>query len=168
VLIFPFNLRLVKQLLISRSNMRKDPVKNAKRKMQNVDFKNVNEFLDFLPENELKIVETLRKIVFECIPEASERLSYNVPYYKRKYTVCFIWPSSITWGNVKHRGVRFGFASGHLMADDLNYLDKGKRKNVYWKDFKDVKEIDVELLKAYIYEAVLVDEQKTKRARSKG
>jgi hypothetical protein len=54
------------------------------------------------------------------------------------------------------------------MTDDLNYLDKGKRKNVYWKDFNDVKEIDVELLKSYIYEAVLVDERKTKPARRKG
>ena len=30
-------------------------------KMQEVDFQNVNEFLEFLPENELIIVETLRQ-----------------------------------------------------------------------------------------------------------
>ena len=128
--------------------------------MQNVSFKSVEEFLEFLPDDELRITEFLRKIVFECIPDVTEKLAYNVPYYKRHKNICFIWPASVLWGKKKtYSGVRFGFVSGHLLPDEPGFLDKGERKSVYWKDFGNLKEIDVELLKAYIYEAVLVDQQ---------
>jgi hypothetical protein len=129
-------------------------------KMQTVSFNTVDEFLEFLPEDELKVVEHLRKIVFDCIPDATETLSYNVPYYKRYKNICFIWPSSISWGNKKtYDGVRFGFTNGYLLTDDLNYLDKGDRKQVYWKDFKSVREINLELLKSYLYEASMIDDK---------
>lgn len=135
-------------------------MKPTKRKMQNVSFNNVEEFLQFLPEDELKVVTLLRKLVLHCIPECIEKLSYNVPFYKKHSTVCFIWPSSVTWGdNMKQRGVRFGFSNGYLLTDEIGYLDKGSRKQVYWRDFFSVKEINVNLLKAYIFEAAVIDEE---------
>lgn len=36
---------------------------------------------------------------------------------------------------------------------------------MYWKTFYSVKEIDIELVKAYIFEAVLVDEKFSKRKK---
>ena len=63
-----------------------------KRKMQDVSFKTVEDFLAYLPEDELKIVELLRKIILSCLPDVVEKLSYNVPFYKRHSTICFIWP----------------------------------------------------------------------------
>ncbi len=134
-----------------------------KNKFQDVDFKNVEEFLDYLPANELVIVEYLRKLIFDCIPNCREKLSYNVPYYYRNKNICFIWPSSVQWGNMKERGVRLGFTSGNLLHDEINYLDKGDRKQVYWKDFYKVKDIDVDLLKSYIFEAGKIDESITKK-----
>lgn len=135
--------------------------------MQNVDFKSVDEFLDFLPEKELKIVELLRRIVLDCIPNVDEKLTFNVPYFRRHSNICFIWPSSVLWGKKKtYDGVRFGFTSGYLIQDDINYLDKGTRKNVFWKDFSDISEIDIDLLKAYIYEAVIIDQEKVKSRKS--
>ncbi|MFZ4799011.1 MAG: DUF1801 domain-containing protein [Bacteroidia bacterium] len=137
----------------------KKPPKTDKLKMQNVSFKSVDEFLEFLPENELKIVEFLRQIVLDCIPNCMEKLSYNVPFYKKNKNICFIWPASVTWGNVKQNGVRIGFTAGYLLNDELGYLDKGSRKQVYTKDFMDIKEIDVDLLKAFLFEAVLLDKK---------
>ena len=90
--------------------------------MQNVNFKNLDEFFDFLPEKELELVSHLRRIVLECIPNCKEKLSYNVPYYWNHSRVCFIWPSSITWGNVKTKGVRFGFVNGNLMREKIAYF----------------------------------------------
>jgi hypothetical protein len=58
-----------------------------------------------------------------------------------------------------YNGVRLGFTKGFMLSDDLNYLDKGDRKQVYWKDFTDVKEIEIDLVKAYIYEAVQIDQE---------
>ena len=68
----------------------KKNIKPVKRKMQNVNFADVEEFLAFLPEDELKIVERLRKIVFSCIPDCVEKLNYNVPFYKMHSNICFI------------------------------------------------------------------------------
>lgn len=127
--------------------------------MQDVDFSSIEEFLAFLPEEELKIVELLRKIIFHCIPDIEEKISYNVPFYKRHSNICYIWPGSVQWGNVKHSGVQFGFNKGYLMQDEINFLEKGKRKQVYWKTFHSVKEIAIDLLKAYIYESALIDEE---------
>ena len=132
-----------------------------KSKLQNVNFKTVDDLLDYLPEDELKMVKLLRKLVLDCLPNAQEKLSYNVPFYKIHKTVCFIWPSSILWGKtISFKGVRFGFQNGNLLEDEINYLDKGTRKQVYWKDFARLTEINTDLLKAYIFEAALIDQER--------
>jgi hypothetical protein len=139
----------------------------TKRKMQSVHFNSVDEFLDFLPEDELKVVKVLRNIVLDCMPGCTEKLSFNVPYYKRHSNICFIWPGSIAWGSVTQKGVRFGFTKGYLLQDEINYLSKGDRKQVYWRDFYEVKDIDIDLLKSYIYEAVEIDHQVTAEKKSR-
>lgn len=136
-----------------------------KNKMQIVNFKNVDEFLQFLPQEELKIVQYLRQIVFDCMPDADERLSFNVPYYRRHSNICFIWPPSVIWSNVRHTSIRFGFTKGYLMQDEINYLDKGGRKQVYWRDFQSIRDINIEILKAFLYEAIAIDEENAKRKR---
>lgn len=128
--------------------------------MQDVHFNSIDEFLDYLPAGELKIVERLRKIIFDCVPHITEKLSYNVPFYKMNKGMFFIWPASVLWGKTKsYEGVRFGFQQGYLLTDELNYLDKGERKQVYYKDYLTIKEIDADLLRTYIFEAVMVDKQ---------
>jgi hypothetical protein len=132
-------------------------------KMQNVSFKNVDEFLDYIPDNERKIVDFLRELITECIPECKEKLSYNVPYFSKHSRICFIWPASVPWGNVKMNGVLLGFCKGYLLQDEINYLEKGNRKQVYSKTFFEIEEIDADLLSAYLFEAVGVDEQFRKK-----
>ncbi len=128
--------------------------------MQDVRFDSIDEFLDYLPAAELKMVERLRKMIFECVPQITEKLSYNVPFYKMNKGMFFIWPASILWGKTKsYEGVRFGFQQGYLLTDNQNYLDKGDRKQVYYHDFTNLNEIDAELLRSYIFEAAFVDEQ---------
>ena len=126
-------------------------------KMQNVEFRNIGEFLDYLPDNEREVVDFLRQIIIESIPEYKEKLSYNVPYFSKYSRICFIWPASVPWGNVKMDGVQLGFCKGYLLQDDSNYLEKGNRKQVYSKTFFDIKEIDVDVLRAYLFDAVDVD-----------
>ena len=133
--------------------------------MQNVKFNSITQFFDFLPENELDLVEYLRDIVFRCIPDAKEKLAYNVPYYSRFKNICFIWPASILWGKKKtYEGVRFGFTQGHLLTDDSNCLERGARKYVYWKDYPEIKQINVSLLEAFLFEAAVIDD-KSKRLK---
>ena len=74
--------------------------------------------------------------------------------------ICFIWPASVLWGNKKtYNGVRFGFTNGYLLTDPDNYLNKGDRKQVYWKDFINPSEIDPAILEPFLYEAVLIDDK---------
>lgn len=128
-------------------------------KMQNVSFQNVDEFLDFLSEEELKIVTVLRTLVLDCLPNCKEKLSFNVPFYFLNKSVCFIWPASVTWGKKEtYKGVRIGFAKGYLLSDEMGYLEKGNRKQVYWRDIERLEESDIELLKSYLFEAAIIDE----------
>ena len=136
--------------------------------MQNVKFEDLEELFDFLPEKELLVVQYLRQIILACIPDCTEKLSYNVPYYKGHSNICFIWPASVLWGKKQsYEGVRLGFVSGHLMYDDINYLEEGKRKYVRCRDFQSIKEIDRDILSAYLYDAVRVDEEKLVAKKNK-
>jgi hypothetical protein len=129
-------------------------------KIQPVHFKSIGEFMDYLPKEEHKIVEALRTLVLDCLPNSREKLSYNVPYYFLNARVCFIWPASVPWGKVKMNGVVLGFCKGYMLNDACNYLEKGTRKQVYTKTFTHVQEIDTLLLKSYLYEALEVDKRK--------
>jgi hypothetical protein len=125
---------------------------------QPTKFKSVGEFLDFLPQNELQIVEHLRNIIFEEIPDCKEKLAYNVPFYYRHSRICFLWPASVPWGGV-HAGVTLGFCKGYLITDEINYLEKQDRKQVKTKTFTSEKQIDRDLLRSYLLEAKEIDEQ---------
>jgi hypothetical protein len=138
-----------------------------KNKLQNVDFRTVGEFLDFLPENELRIVERLREIIFDCIPDVEEKLAYNVPYYWRHSRICFIWPASVMWGNVKLKGVRLGFTKGNLLENSNNYLVLGNRKEVAVRDFYSLDELETDVIKSYLFEAAMLDEEFAKSKKRK-
>ena len=87
--------------------------------MQNVQFDSIAELLEFLPEDELKLTEYFRRLIFECVPDVEEKLSYNVPFYRRNAGIFFLWPGAVSWGKVRHAGVRFGFQQGYLMQDEI-------------------------------------------------
>lgn len=139
---------------------------SGKTKMQNVNFQSVEEFLAFLPQEELEVVEFLRQLIYDCIPDVREKLSYNVPYFARHKRIGFLWPGSVLWGKKQtYTGVRFGLTQGHLLSDEMGYLNLEGRKQVAWRDFHSVEEIDVELLRMYIYEAVVVDERLARKKK---
>lgn len=121
--------------------------------------------LAYLPPAELKIVEYLRALVLQCLPDGKEKLAYNVPFYYRYSRICFIWPGAVPWGKVKD-GVELGFCNGHLLSDN-SYLNGGSRKEVYIKTFNSVKDIDATIVRQLLYEAVVIDEA-LYRAKQKG
>jgi hypothetical protein len=138
---------------------------SPKKSMQNVSFDSVEDVLEFIPADEVKITQFLRKLVFECVPDVEEYLSFNVLYYRRNAGLFFIWPGSVSWGKSTQAGVRFGFQSGYLLRDELGYLDRGGRKQIFWRDFLALEDVDVEVVRAYLFEAVEVDDRKPRRKR---
>ena len=130
-------------------------------KIQTVSFRSVEEMLETLPADERKIAAQLREIIFTCLPNAKEKLSYNVPYYFLQSRVCFIWPASVPWGGID-KGVLIGFCKGHLLSD-AGYLEAGKRKHVLTKTFYTTKEIDREELSRLLYEAAWIDGEEKRK-----
>jgi hypothetical protein len=131
-----------------------------KNKMQNVSFKHVDDLLEWLPKDELKILQVLRHEVFSCIPQVNEKCSYNVPFYSGKKSICYIWPGSVWWGKKQSFvGVQFGFTRGHLLTNPDNHFEMGNRKQVISRIYQNPKEIDLEILRTTLFEAALLDTQ---------
>jgi hypothetical protein len=121
---------------------------------------NVDEFLDSLPEEERRTIDLLRKIIFVSVPGITEKLTYNVPFFRHHHTVFFLWPASVLWGKTKsYTGVRMGFNNSHLMQDNTGWLDRGGRKRVGYRDFLSPGEVEIDLLRSFIFEAIAIDEQ---------
>ncbi|WP_413999207.1 DUF1801 domain-containing protein [Flavobacterium sp. W1B] len=127
---------------------------------QGVQFKSLEEFFDYLPEDELEIVLFLRKIILECVVDHKEKLAYNVPFYYRHSRICYIWPTSVPWGKVE-KGVAIGFCKGASFLDETFETTQFISKQM----FTSVNEIDVSFLKQKIHEAILIDEQIVKARR---
>jgi hypothetical protein len=128
-----------------------------KRRMQDVHFRTVEEFLDYLPEDQHVVTIALRDLVLETIPDVTEHLAYHVPYYKGRANICFIWPGAIPWGKQTNDTVRLGFTKGYLLEDTLGYLDKGMRKQVYWREYRTVVDIDPDIVTACVAMAYEID-----------
>jgi hypothetical protein len=126
-------------------------------RFQKISFQSVDEFLDYIPEVELSIVEELRDLINDCIPNVKEKLSFNVPFYSRNKTICCIWPASIPWGNVPEDTVVLGLTKGHLLEDPYNVLKSGTRKYVRTIEFDISEEIDSEMVRFYLFEALELD-----------
>jgi hypothetical protein len=131
-------------------------MKKASR-FQPIAFSHVHDFLAYLPPDELDMVELLRTIILESIPDCKEKLAFNVRFYYRYSRLCFIWPGGVPWGKTKE-GVEIGFCKGHLLSDS-SYLNVGGRKEVFIKTFQNKKEINVNKLRALLYEAAFIDEE---------
>lgn len=125
---------------------------------QELQCKTVDEFLGYLPQSELEIVLFLRKIIFECMPDCKEKLTYNVPFYYRHSRICYIWPATIPWEKMS-KSVGIGFCKGDSFLDETFENTKFT--------FNSVDEVDVALLKEKIQEAILIDEKIVKARRRK-
>lgn len=120
-------------------------------------FQSFVEFWDYLPENERIIVDVLRQIIRENLPSTcKEKLAYNVPYYYGNKRICLIWPGSIPWGGIRE-GVLLGFCQGNKLADSENYLTHGTNKQVYYKIYHSVDEINEPAIVTLLKEAIEID-----------
>jgi hypothetical protein len=122
-----------------------------------IKFQSFVEFWEYLPENERLLVDVLRQIVIATLPTGrKEKLTYNVPYYYGNKRICLIWPASVPWGGFSE-GVLLGFSQGNKLPDTGNYLTHGTNKQVYYKIFRSVDEIDEMAIISLLNEAVRID-----------
>ncbi|MEQ8336385.1 MAG: DUF1801 domain-containing protein [Cyclobacteriaceae bacterium] len=122
-----------------------------------IKFKSIQDFLNYISEDELLIVDALRNLILEEIPDVKEKLSYNVPFYSRKQRICHIWPASIPWGNTPMDGVQLGFSKGYLI--DHPAIEMGNRKEVGVIKFHNLRDIKGDLIRSLLLEALLIDNE---------
>lgn len=114
---------------------------------------------ELLPEHERLIVDVLRQIVRENLPATyKEKISFNVPYFYGKKGIYIIWPATIPRGGIK-RGVLFGLWYGCKLKDTDNYLTHGTNKQIFYKIYRTVEEINERAIIKLLKEAVRLDER---------
>lgn len=118
---------------------------------------------ELLPEQERLIVDVLRQIVIENLPATCiEKISFNVPYFYDKKGICLIWPAAIPRGGIK-QGVLLGFWYGNKLQDADNYLTHGTNKQIFYKIFTSIEEIDVDAIAELLKEAVQLDQNTSEK-----
>ena len=125
----------------------------------NPKIKSILQLYDAIPEHERIIVDVLRAIVAEQLPAyCKEKISYQVPFFYGHKGICIIWPSAIPRGGIK-KGVLLGFWYGNRLADADNYLTHGTNKQIFYKVYNNVEEINVKAVEKLLKEAVNLDRQ---------
>ena len=128
-------------------------------KSDSIKIQSLHHLYEVLPENERIIVDVLRLIVIENLPSTcKEKISYNVPFFYGNKGICIIFPSAIPRGGIKNR-VLLGFWYGHKLKDVDKYLTHGTNKQIFYKIFNAVEEINEKAIVKLLKEAVRLDEQ---------
>lgn len=123
----------------------------------NSKIKSILQLYDAIPEHERIIVDILRAIVAEQLPAyCKEKISYQVPFFYGHKGICIIWPAAIPRGGIK-KGVLFGFWYGNKLTDTDNYLTHGTNKQIFYKIYNNVEEINVKAVVKLLKEAVKLD-----------
>jgi hypothetical protein len=118
------------------------------------------EFWEYLPEDQRIIIDVLRPLILENLPATcKEKLAYNVPFYYGRRRICLLWPGAVPWGGIRE-GVLLGFCQGYKLKDPENYLTHGTNKQVYYKIYRSVNEIEFAPVISLLKEAVKLDSGK--------
>ncbi len=112
---------------------------------------------ELLPEHERIIVDVLREIIkIQLPPHCKEKISYNVPFFYGNKSICLIWPSAVPRGGIK-KGVMLAFWYGNKLVDKDHYLNHGTNKQIFYKIYNSVDEINIKALNNILKEAITLD-----------
>jgi hypothetical protein len=127
--------------------------------MSSLKIKSLLQLYELLPEQERIIVDVLRQIITGNLPSyCKEKISYNVPFFYGKKGICIVWPSTVPRGGIK-KGVLLGFWYGNKLNDVNGYLTHGTNKQIFYKIYHTVEEVNEEEITLLLQEAVKLDQQ---------
>lgn len=125
--------------------------------------KNLVQLYDLLPHEERIIVDVLRQIIKETLPDfCKEKISYNVPFFYGNRSICLVWPSTVPRGGIKS-GVLLGFWYGNRLKDKDGYLTHGTNKQIFYKIYQSAEDINEKALVKILKEAAALDAKFSKR-----
>jgi hypothetical protein len=127
--------------------------------MSSLKIKSLLQLYEILPEDERMIVDVLRQIIIDNLPSyCKEKVSFNVPFFYGKKGICIVWPSTIPRGGIK-KGVLLGLWYGNKLNDVNSYLTHGTNKQIFYKIYQTVEEINEKEIVLLLKEAVKLDKQ---------
>ncbi|MBK8610772.1 MAG: DUF1801 domain-containing protein [Chitinophagaceae bacterium] len=127
--------------------------------INHIKIKSVLDVYDVIPEHERIMVDVLRGIILAQLPHyCKEKISFNVPYFYGNKGICIVWPAGIPRGGIK-QGVLLGFWYGNRLADVDHYLTHGSNKQIFYRIFQRVEDIDEQAIGKLLEEAVKLDRQ---------
>jgi hypothetical protein len=113
--------------------------------------KEVDHYIEDLPENIQKITDALRKIILDSSPNLLEEYKWSMPNYSYNGLVCYLQASK------KH--VNLGFHKGNeLIESDTDTRLQGTGKTMRHIKIMKMEEIQPEAFAALIQEAVTLNE----------
>ncbi|MFN0187728.1 MAG: DUF1801 domain-containing protein [Bacteroidia bacterium] len=125
---------------------------------ESIKIRSLAALYDLLPLHERMMVDVLRQIITDELPRrCKEKISYNVPYFYGHKGICIVWPATIPRGGIKS-GVLLGFWYGCKLKDVDHYLIHGTNKQIFYKIFQSVEEIDEKAIRKLLKEAIILDE----------
>lgn len=126
-------------------------------KLESRRIRSLLELYEILPEDQRLIVDVLRQIINDNLPDyCKEKISYNVPFFFGKKGICIVWPAAVPRGGIK-KGVLLGLWYGCRLKDTSHYLTHGTNKQIFYKIFQSVEEINEKAIVRLLKEAVALD-----------
>jgi Domain of unknown function (DU1801) len=121
--------------------------------------KSLLQLYEMLPDDERMIVDVLRQIIIARLPPTcKEKISFNVPFFYGKKSICIVWPATIPRGGIK-KGVLLGFWYGNKLKDADSYLTHGTNKQIFYKIYYSVDDINEKAITKLLKEAVELDKR---------
>ena len=123
-----------------------------------IKIKSIDHLYEVLPADQRLTVDVLRQIIIARLPAScKEKIAYNVPYFYGNRGICIVYPAFIPRGGIK-KGVLLGFWYGSRLKDADNYLTRGTNKQIFYKIYNSVNEINEKAIVKLLKEAVRLDE----------
>lgn len=111
----------------------------------------VDEFIELKVQPEYRsVVEKVRSLIKEAVPNVSESISYGIPAYRLKRIIAVISPTK--------KDITLSFSRGVDFEDKYKLLSGVGKVSKHVK-IKSLETINTEALKYYIKQAVEMDEE---------
>jgi hypothetical protein len=100
--------------------------------------RSVDEYISILPEDLAELCESLRRIILETVPGATEKISFKIPFYHYHGMFCYL--------NRVKDGIDVGFLRGRDLREIFPQLQQGTRKivaSVIIRDKTDIRKLEL-------------------------
>ncbi|MCZ4409674.1 hypothetical protein O3Q51_12700 [Cryomorphaceae bacterium 1068] len=84
-------------------------------------------------------------------PAIEVKRRWNLPFYYRKSWICY-------FNILKNGNMEWAFTRGNELSNEDNWLEARGRKQIFSVNFATVDDIDMQLAKVTLQEALLLDE----------